>query len=195
MAAGKNPYRILVAGANDKICGFITEILPKGDYEISFRAETAGLARRRMLEAPEDLVIINAPLREEFGTQLALDLADTNAGVLLLVPGEVFEQACAKVEDEGVLTLAKPVSRQGFYGAVKLLTAMREKLMRLERQNRALQEKMMDIRTVNRAKWLLIERMKMTEQEAHYFIEKQAMDLRVSRREMAENIIRAYDMG
>ena len=53
----------------------------------------------------------------------------------------------------------------------------------------------MDIRTVNRAKWLLIERMKMTEQEAHYFIEKQAMDLRVSRREMAENIIRAYDMG
>ena len=175
MAAGKNPYRILVAGANDKICGFITEILPKGDYEISFRAETAGLARRR----------INAPLREEFGTQLALDLADTNAGVLLLVPGEVFEQACAKVEDEGVLTLAKPVSRQGFYGAVKLLTAMREKLMRLERQNRALQEKMMDIRTVNRAKWLLIERMKMTEQEAHYFIEKQAMDLRVSRREMA----------
>ena len=64
MAAGKNPYRILVAGANDKICGFITEILPKGDYEISFRAETAGLARRRMLETPEDLVIINAPLRE-----------------------------------------------------------------------------------------------------------------------------------
>ena len=46
MAAGKNPYRILVAGANDKICGFITEILPKGDYEISFKMDMKSLPER-----------------------------------------------------------------------------------------------------------------------------------------------------
>ena len=52
---------------------------------------------------------------------------------------------------------------------------------------------MQDIRTVNRAKWLLIEIKRMTENEAHYYIEKQAMDMRLSRREVAENIIRTYD--
>ena len=33
----------------------------------------------------------------------------------------------------------------------------------------------------------------MKEQDAHYFIEKQAMDMRLSRRQVAENIIRSYD--
>ena len=32
----------------------------------------------------------------------------------------------------------------------------------------------------------------MTEPEAHRYIEKQAMDLRISKREAAENIIRTY---
>ena len=32
----------------------------------------------------------------------------------------------------------------------------------------------------------------MTENEAHRFIEKQAMDMRLSRREVAESIIRTY---
>ena len=52
---------------------------------------------------------------------------------------------------------------------------------------------MTDIRTINRAKWLLIEQLRMTESEAHYYIERQAMDTRLSRREVAENIIRSYD--
>ncbi len=63
----------------------------------------------------------------------------------------------------------------------------------MEKQNRTLREKMEDIRAVNRAKWLLIEHLSMTEQDAHYYIEKQAMDTRLSRREVAEHIIRTYD--
>ena len=39
----------------------------------------------------------------------------------------------------------------------------------------------------------LIEQLRMTESEAHYYIERQAMDMRLSRREVAENIIRSYD--
>ena len=92
-----------------------------------------------------------------------------------------------------MLTLPKPITRQGITTAIRLLTAMRGKVLRLDRKNQALQEKMMDIRTVNRAKWLLIQQLRMTEDEAHYYIEKQAMDTRLSRREVAENIIRTYD--
>ena len=45
------------------------------------------------------------------------------------------------------------------------------------------------IRLVNRAKCLLIERKAMTEQEAHRWIEKQAMDRCVSRKVIAEQIL------
>lgn len=63
----------------------------------------------------------------------------------------------------------------------------------MEMKNRSLREKMEDIRMVNRAKWLLIENLNMTEKDAHHYIEKQAMDTRFTRREVAENIVRTYD--
>ena len=46
---------------------------------------------------------------------------------------------------------------------------------------------MAEIRLVNRAKWVLIEQLRMTEQEAHRYIEKQAMDRCVTRRAVAES--------
>ena len=193
MASGKNIYRVLIAGANDRTFDSLRELLPPDSYEAPLRAGSAGEVKRMLLETDVDLVILNAPLRDEFGTQLALNLAQDNVCVLMLVPAESFDAVCYKVEDEGILTLSKPVSRNGLLGAIKLLTAMRGKLRKLDRQNQALQEKMQDIRTVNRAKWLLIEIKRMTENEAHYYIEKQAMDMRLSRREVAENIIRTYD--
>ena len=193
MASGKIIYRVLIAGANDRTFDSLRELLPPDSYEPPLRAGSAGEAKRMLLETDVDLVILNAPLRDEFGTQLALNLSRDNLCILMLVPAESLDAVRYKVEDEGILTLSKPVSRSGLLGAIKLLTAMRGKLRKLDRQNQALQEKMQDIRTVNRAKWLLIEIKRMTENEAHYYIEKQAMDMRLSRREVAENIIRTYD--
>lgn len=193
MVTGKRKYRVLVAGANDKLGESIAALLPKNEYEPPVFAASVGEIRRLSLESTMDLVVLNTPLKDEFGTRLALDLADYNIAVLLMVQGDVFDQVCYKVEDYGVLTLAKPVSRQSFYTAVKLLTAMRAKMLRMEKKNQALQEKMQDIRTINRAKWLLITNLQMTEDEAHYHIEKKAMNSRLSRREAAEEIIRTYD--
>ena len=54
------------------------------------------------------------------------------------------------------------------------------------------EEKMQEIRIVNRAKWILITELKMTETDAHRYIEKQAMDRCVSKKEIAEEIIKTY---
>lgn len=192
MATAKRKYRVLVAGSGDKIYDYISDLLPRSTYE-PIRAGDAGEVRRMLLSTTVDLVIINTPLSDEFGTELALDLAESTMGILLLVKSELYDQVCYKVEDAGVLTVSKPMSRQSFYGAVKLLTAMTARLAKMDKRNQTLQEKMTDIRIVNRAKWLLIESHHMTEKDAHYYIEKQAMDTRLSRREIAESIIRTYD--
>lgn len=193
MATGKRKYRVLVAGSGDKIFDYVAEMLPKNSFDSILRAGDAGEVRRMLLDTTVDIVIINTPLTDDFGVELALDLAEQPIGVLLLVKNELYDQVSYKVEDSGVLTLGKPMTRQGFYSAAKLLCAMSARLSKMEKQNRTLQEKMADIRVVNRAKWLLIEHHHMKEEDAHYFIEKQAMDTRLSRREVAENIIRSYD--
>ena len=193
MASGKNIYKVLVAGANDKTFALLQTLLPGSSYDPPLRAGSAGEAKRMALDYAVDIAVLNAPMRDEFGTQLALNLARDNVGVLLLVPGESLDGVRDQVEDEGVMTLSKPLTRQTLEMGLHMITALRGKLLQMDRRNRALQEKMTDIRTVNRAKWLLIEQLRMTESEAHFYIERQAMDTRLSRREVAENIIRSYD--
>ena len=55
--------------------------------------------------------------------------------------------------------------------------------------NKRLEDKIEELKLVDRAKCLLIMHEGMDEQEAHKYIEKKAMDLRISRREVAQKII------
>lgn len=193
MATGKNKYRVLVVSTGDKIYDFIVDLLPAGEYQPVLRARDAGEARRMLVSAVVDIVIINTPLSDDFGMELAADLADSSISILLLVKNELVEQIAYKAVDMGILTLGKPNTSGALFGAIRLLTAMSVRLRKMEKKNKTLQEKMSDIRIVNRAKWLLIEHHHMTEKDAHYYIEKQAMDTRLSRKEVAESIIRTYD--
>ena len=50
------------------------------------------------------------------------------------------------------------------------------------------------MRVVNRAKCLLIEKKQMTEEEAHHYLEKLAMDACITKREAATDIIRRLEL-
>ena len=49
------------------------------------------------------------------------------------------------------------------------------------------------MRLIDRAKCVLIQYLTMTEPQAHRYIEKQAMDTRTTRREVAQQILRTYE--
>ena len=76
--------------------------------------------------------------------------------------------------------------------ALSWLSSAREKLRKTEKKTLSIEEKMEEIRIVNRAKWLLISELKMDEQGAHRYIEKQAMDRCISKKVIAEEIIKTY---
>ena len=152
-----------------------------------------GQARRRLADTEFDIVLINTPLPDDFGMQLAIDICSTSgAGVLLLVKNDHYNDVYAKVVGYGVIALSKPTSRQMVAQNLRILCATRERMRRMQEKQATVEEKIKEIRLVNRAKWLLIECLRMTEAEAHRYIEKQAMDLRISKREAAENIIKTY---
>lgn len=193
MSSSRSGRRVLIVSCSDRHDEFFRALLPQAGFSPVLRACGAGEARQTLARAPADVLIVDAPLRDELGVDFALSAAGGSAGVLLLVKSELFDKVCYKVEDSGVLTLAKPTSRRMFLSGVHLAAALSARLQKMETKNRTLQEKMADIRAVNRAKWLLIEKLNMSEKDAHYFIEKRAMDARIPRREVAESIIRTYD--
>ncbi|NMP38342.1 MAG: ANTAR domain-containing protein [Clostridiales bacterium] len=194
MLTEKPLYSVLVVSSSAKSRESVLSMLPASMYKPVVCASSAGEAKRMMLSACYDIVVVDAPLPDQFGYELACDTAqDTQAGIMLLVRNDIFEHAAQKVERFGVLTVAKPVTKQLFYQMVKLLTATRARLEKLEKKNMSLRDTVEEIRMVNRAKWALIERMDMTEAQAHRYIEKQAMDRRISRRELAQEIINLHE--
>jgi response regulator NasT len=66
-------------------------------------------------------------------------------------------------------------------------------MISLHNENVKLQRKIEEIRLVDRAKCTLIEVLKFSEPQAHRYIEKQAMDLRCTRKQVAENILKTYE--
>lgn len=186
-------YSVLVVSASQKFNDALTRLIPETLYSPVTVVSSVAAARRKLLDRAYDLVLINAPLPDDFGSKLAIDVCSSSSAVaLLLVKTEALEETNTQVQDRGVYTLSKPTSPQTLLQSLQWMICTRERLRGLEQKAASIDEKMEEIRLVNRAKWLLIECLSMTETEAHRYIEKQAMDRCVTRREIARGIIATY---
>ena len=186
-------YTVLVVSSSEKMNEALKPLLTGSRFrKVSF-VNSATVANRLILENTYDFVIINSPLPDDFGTKLAIDVSSSkNTVCLQLVKADVFENVSDKVTDYGVFLMQKPTSATLVTQAIQFMVSAREKLRGLTKKTVTIEEKMEEIRIVNRAKWLLIENLKMTEPDAHRYIEKQAMDTCISKREIAEDIINTY---
>ncbi len=179
---------ILVVSENKAFSDSIKMILPPDEFDITF-AESGQEARRMIINQNFEILIINAPLPDEHGLSFAEDYIYTTMGILLVCPDETFDLIAAQGEELGIVVLAANNPPAFIYIAVKMIASMRKRLESFEKKTRTLQEKMTDIRTINKAKWTLIEKKKMSEEEAHRYIEKIAMNRRISSREAADEIL------
>ena len=184
----------MIVSSSEKAADHLYNMLYNELHFAIISAASAGDAKRKLISSSIDIVIINTPLKDDFGIQLALDITQNNdVCIALLVKAEYYEQVSYKVEDYGIITIPKPTSRGVILQAMRMLYAMSAKMRTLEQKASSLEMKMEEIRLINRAKLLLIDRLKMTEAQAHRYIEKTAMDSCSKKREIAENIIRIYE--
>lgn len=186
-------YGVLAVSASDAFSTALREVLPPSSFSSVRVVPDAASARRALSERAFDFVIINSPLGDESFVRFAIDASCSDETVVLfLARTELYNEVYLKLTEEGVFLLQKPVSKTVFSFAVKWLMSARERLRKSETKTLSMAEKMEEIRLVNRAKWLLIEKRGMSEPEAHRYLEKQAMDRCVTRRRIAEEILDAY---
>ncbi len=178
------------ASSNEYISARLTEL----GYSRPLIVPSGAEARRRMLESNFELIVVNAPLPDEFGHELCADAVEkTDAGVVLLVKAAAAEQLLTPMSEQGVLLVSKPFSNTLFLQAIHMAAASNHRLQYLRQENNRMQEKLAQVRLVSRAKCCLVEQEKMTETEAHRYIEKRAMDTRRDRTEVAQEILDSYD--
>lgn len=186
-------YSVLLVSSSEKFNTSLLELFPDFRYSPIRIESSISSAKRAVADREYDLIVINSPLPDDDGLHFSMDIcAGKSSVVLLLIRNEIYAPIFDKVSPYGVYTLPKPISRQTINQALDWMTTTKERFRKLEKKNLSLEDKMKEIRIVNRAKWLLITELKMEEANAHHYIEKQAMDRCVSRKEIAEEIIKTY---
>lgn len=158
--------------------------------------DNAAEARRILLEQDFDMIVIDTPLKDEYGHMLSIYAArNPLTSVILTVKNDRADEMCEKVQEYGVMVLTKPIDERIFIQTLNLMKAARYRMAVLKKENDDLQSKIEEIKLVDKAKCILIERFQYTEQAAHRAIEKKAMDRRMSRKEIARMIIKNSEKG
>lgn len=193
MSLKERVYSVLIVSAAESFNNALSDLLPKSRYSPVCFVSSISAAKRAYTERTFDFVIINSPLPDDFGSRFAIDTCNAKGTVvLLMVKTELHEEIHNKVAEYGVFTLPKPTSKSMIATALSWMSSAREWLRKTEKQTLSIEEKMEEIRIVNRAKWLLISELKLDEGGAHRYIEKQAMDRCISKRAVAVEIIKTY---
>jgi response regulator NasT len=152
--------------------------------------KTCTLARRALLENKYDIVIIDCPLSEEIGYDFAMDICEEyDASVLIVTPPEIYDDVMEYVSDRVILALSKPISEEFLIRGVRFLSAIQNRMKHYENKVASVEDKMEELKLVNRAKMLLMEKKHITESEAHRLIMKEAMDHSVGKKYVARSII------
>jgi len=186
--------RALILSYAEKSTALLADMLRSTSVPHIVTSSSCAHARRLVLEQHFDVVVINAPLPDETGEDFARHVvAHGTTQVILVVKSEYLDAVSAACENDGIITLAKPIQKRDFWAALTLAKAVHTRMQRMQSENTKLKQRIEDIRIVDRAKCLLISHLSMSEQEAHRSIEKQAMDMRSTRREIAEEILRTYE--
>ena len=193
MSLKERVYSVLIVSAAEGFNDALSALLPTSKYSPTNFVSNISAAKRALAERAFDFVIINSPLPDDIGTRFAIDTGSSKETVvLLMVRAELQAEIYDKVAEHGVFVLPKPTSKPTMAIALSWLSSAREKLRKTEKKTLSIEEKMEEIRIVNRAKWILIRELKLDEPEAHRYIEKQAMDRCISKRVVAEEIIKTY---
>lgn len=184
-------WRVLVVSSSEKGNDFISKHIDS-DCVVDY-ANSGAEARQKIAEIEYNAVLINCPLKDEFGTELAENIImDYYSGVLLFVKSETYDVVSYQMEKIGAFCIAKPVSPFAFLQGIRLAIASNQRLKSLAKKTESLKDKMEEIKLVGRAKLLLITKLSFSEEEAHKYIEKQAMDRCVKKTVIACDIIKNY---
>lgn len=186
--------RVLIISSNEKSLTAILQLIAAESVSVTDTADSAAKGRQMAAETAYQTILINAPLKDAAADSLAIELAKmTGAGIMLFVSSEAERETEEKVMSYGVFVLSKPVSKAWFYKALHLLEAAEYRTRNIQHENQRLQQQINETKIINRAKGVLMEYLSMTEPQAHKYLEKQAMDLRISKLEVAKRLISTYE--
>lgn len=187
--------RALVVSKNKRNADAIQVLLEQKGYTDIKKVMSVAKAKSCVAMESFDLIFIYPPLEDELGLNFSVRLAEQKrTGVFIALSEKTAVQMQEKLSSYGVVVLQKPIVAEMVCQSISVWNTLSVRINALENENHNLKSRLEEIKLIDRAKCVLMQCLDMSEPQAHKYLEKQAMDLRISKKRVAEQVLNTYEI-
>ena len=188
MITNSQKIKILVAEDETIIRLDLVEMLTDAGYEVVAQAENGAIAIEMAKKYQPDLAILDVKMPEVDGITAAEQIISISPVLMLTAFSQ--RELVERARDAGVMAyVVKPFSIGDLVPAIEIAISRHRQMKTLEAEVADLYERLETRKTIDRAKGILMKAMNLSEPESFNWIQKTAMDRRISMKQVAQAII------
>jgi response regulator NasT len=184
----KRAARILVAEDEALIRLDLVEMLTEAGFEVVAQATNGVEAIALAKEFKPDLAILDVKMPELDGISAAQEIIEISPVLMLTAFSQ--KELVERARDAGVMAyVVKPFSINDLTPAIEIAMSRHLQMRSLKEEVADLHERLETRKIIDRAKGILMKAMNLSEPEAFGWIQRAAMDRRISMKAVAEAVI------
>ena len=188
--AAPAPRTVVIAEDEVLIRMDLAEMLGEEGYDVVGQAGDGARAIELAEQLRPDLVILDVKMPVLDGISAAESVAGQRIAPGIVLTAFSQRELVERARDAGAMAyLVKPFSKSDLVPAIEMAVSRFAELAAVESEVADLKERLETRKVVDRAKGVLQEQLSLTEPEAFRWIQKTAMDLRLSMKQVAEGVI------
>jgi response regulator NasT len=168
----------------------LAEMLAEEGYDVVGQAADGEQAVEMVTRLRPDLAVFDVKMPKLDGISAAEQVARDRIAPVVILTAFSQRELVERARDAGAMAyLVKPFGKSDLVPAIEMAVSRFAELRQLEREIADLSERLETRKAVDRAKSILQERLSLSEPEAFRWIQKTAMDLRLSMKAVADGVI------
>jgi len=184
------PLRVLVAEDEALIRLDLVELLTDEGYQVVAEAGDGEEALELARKLTPDLVVMDVKMPKMDGISAAAIIAEERIAPVVMLTAFSQRELVERARDAGAMAyVVKPFDSSDVIPAIEIAVSRFAEIRAVEAEVADLEERFASRKAVDQAKGLLQEGLGLSEPEAFRWIQKTAMDLRKSMRDVAEAVI------
>jgi two-component system, response regulator PdtaR len=188
--AGAGRRRVLIAEDEALIRLDLAEMLVEEGYDVVGEAGDGETAVALATELRPDLVIMDIKMPVMDGIEAARRIAEARIAPVVILTAFSQRDLVERARDAGAMAyLVKPFNKGDLVPAIEVAASRYTELSALEKEVGDLQQRLETRKRVERAKGVLMTAHGMSEPAAFRWIQRTAMDRRVTMRDVADRIL------
>lgn len=188
--SGSKKPRVVVAEDEALIRLDLVELLGDEGYEVVGQAGDGQTAVQLAKDLEPDVVVLDVKMPVMDGITAAEQIAGERIAAVVMLTAFSQRDLVEQAREAGAMAyVVKPFDASDVVPAIEIALARFQEIVALDDEVASLEDRLASRKIVDQAKGILQDSLGMTEPEAFRWIQKTAMDLRKSMREVAEGVV------